>query len=190
MIKLLDPITQAIIYYRQGDMESFENFTKTQKFLALFLLGKTNLIEKYLPSDHAPRYRSFIDMLQGKSISKLLINKMLGEMAKEGSLQGVKFLQSKGADIRTENDAVLILASWGEHLEVVKYMVKHGADIRVHNYYVLIPASENGHLKVVKYLVEQGANIHTMDDYALRCASQNGHLDVVEFLVEQGATMT
>ena len=34
LIKLLDPITQAMIYYRQGDMKFFKKFTKTQKFLA------------------------------------------------------------------------------------------------------------------------------------------------------------
>ncbi len=42
LVKLLDPITQLMIYYRQGDMNSFENsqYNDTQRFLALFLLVK------------------------------------------------------------------------------------------------------------------------------------------------------
>ncbi len=48
LVKLLDPITQAMIYYRQGDMGSFEQLTKTQKFLSMFLLGNKDKIKNYV----------------------------------------------------------------------------------------------------------------------------------------------
>ncbi len=38
IVKLLEPVTQAMIYYQQGDMESFEKLNEVQQFLAWFLL--------------------------------------------------------------------------------------------------------------------------------------------------------
>ena len=53
LVKLLDPITQLMIYYKQGYMKSFnsEKYNQTQRFLAMFLLGKKDKIEQYLPSN-------------------------------------------------------------------------------------------------------------------------------------------
>ena len=42
----------------------------------------------------------------------------------------VKYLVSQGADIRSENDEAVQLASSNGHLEMVKYLVSLGADIR------------------------------------------------------------
>ena len=38
LVRLLDPITQLMIYYKQGDMKSFDNpkFNDIQRFLAFF----------------------------------------------------------------------------------------------------------------------------------------------------------
>ena len=50
-VKTLDPITQLMIYYRQKDIKSFDEdkFNNTQRFLALFLLGKKEEIKNYYP---------------------------------------------------------------------------------------------------------------------------------------------
>ncbi len=49
LVKVLDPITQGMIYYKQGDTKSFENITQKRKFLSMFLIGKKELMKKYLP---------------------------------------------------------------------------------------------------------------------------------------------
>ena len=188
LVKLLDPITQLMIYYRQGDMKSFDNpnYNDTQRFLALFLLNKKNEMMDYLPSD---AYLPFISMLGGDKMDQNILNKMLIKMTKEGSLKGVSMMVSKGANILARNDVALRWASKNGHLEIVKYLVEQGADIhtQIDVNDALIKAILNGHLEVVRYLIEHGADIHAQNDSALRWASHNGHLEVVKHLVEHGA---
>ena len=68
LIKLLDPITQLMIYYKKGDMNSFDsdNFNNKQRLLAMFLLGKKDLIKKYSTFE----LQSFIDILNNRKISQ------------------------------------------------------------------------------------------------------------------------
>ena len=98
LVKILDPITQAMIYHRQKDMDSFDQFTKVQKFLAMFLLNQKDKISEYLPNEN---YLPFISLLSGDKISQDILNKMLIEMAKEGSLQGINYFVQEGANIHT-----------------------------------------------------------------------------------------
>ena len=186
LVKVLDPVTQLMIYYRQGDVDSFDspNFTNVQRFLALFLLDKKDKIMDYLPNND---YLPFINMMDGDKIDQDILNWMLIEMAQEGSVQGIAMMLSKGVNVHAEDDAALRWASGNGHLEAVKYLIENGADIHAHTDIALILASESGHLEVVKYLVEQGANVHAGDDEALRWASKSGHLEVVRYLIENGA---
>ena len=189
LVKSLDPVTQGMIYYRQGDMKSFEELTKEQKFLALFLLNKSSEMEKYLPDEDylRPIYLAFISMINSDKIDQDILNKMLIEMARQGNMKGIKYLENSGADIHAENEDALILTSYSGHLEAVKYSVEQGADVHAQGDLALRWASEYGHLEIVKYLVEQGANIHAQNDYALGWARQNGHSEVVQYLLEHGA---
>ena len=151
LITLLDPITQLMIYYRQKDWGSWSNpkFTQIQKFLALFLLNKKRDMEGYLPQEN---YQSFIDMLDGKSLSQKAIDWMMIEMVREGNMKGLLLMREKGANIHANNDQAL--------REAARY----------------------GHLAIVKYLTEQGLNIHAQNDAAIRWATKSGHLDVVKYL--------
>ena len=56
-------------------------------------------------------------------------------------------------------------------LERLKHLCEAGADIRSDNNYAIRLASRYGHLEVVKYLCEAGADIHSDNDYAVRLAS-------------------
>ncbi len=195
LVKLLDPITQLMIYYRQGDMKSFDKFNKTQKFLAMFLLNKKDKIRDYLPDvNYLPftdmlNYLPFIDMLNGDKITSDILDRMLIAMAKEGSIKGVKYFEKLGANLHANNDAALRSASYSGYLEEVKYLVKQGADIHAEGDYALRSASYYGHLEVVKYLVKEGADIHVGYERPLTFASRAGHLDIVKFLVEKGANV-
>ena len=170
LVKILDPITQLMIYYRQGDMNSFDNakFNNENRVTALFLLGKLNLLNK-------------------QTIPRSNLNSILINMATRGNVKGVKYFQQLGADINADNDNPLRLASKNGHLEVVKYLIQNGADIHAADDRALRSASGRGHLNVVKYLVENGANIHALNDYAITLASGDGHLEVMKYLIENGA---
>ncbi len=158
LVKVLDPITQLMIYYRQGDTNSFDsfNYNNIQRFLALFLLDNVKEMRDYLPSDH---YLPFISMLEGHKIDQNRLNNMLVDTAKEGSVKGVSMMLSKGADIHARDDWALRLASFNGHLDVVKYLIEQGADIHADNDSALRWASDEGHLEVVKYLTEKGADM-------------------------------
>ena len=71
----MDPITQLMVYYRRGDGKSFVDpqFTKVQRFLSLFLLGKKDKIMDYLPND---AYLPFVDILSGNEINQVILNWM------------------------------------------------------------------------------------------------------------------
>jgi len=192
LVKLLDPVTQGMIYYLQGDMESFNQLTQRQKFLAMFLLKKPGEMEKHLPHEIFEDMDYFFlrvtELLEGgHKLDQIDLNQMLRVMALEGNRKGIKYLVERGADIHTLNDKALRIASGKGHLDVVKYLVEQGANVHANHEDALKKASKRGHLDVVKYLVEQGADIHANDDAAVRGASRGGHLDVVKYLIEQGA---
>ena len=150
LINYLDPITQLMIYYRQGDIKSFNNYKREQQFLSLFLLNKKDVIINYLPSD---AYLPFINLLKGQDIPGEILDKMLIEMAKQGNILGIKYFQGLGANIHAIDSLALKFASENGHLPVVKYLVENGANIHALNDEALKWASLNGHLPVVKYLI-------------------------------------
>ena len=159
LVKLLDPITQLMIYYRQGDTKSFDNeFHNSDRFLALFLLGKRDKLEKYFsPSgkyrfDEETYYPSFIKMLKGVEIDQDTLNEMLGTMSNKGSIKGIEYLIRKGADIHANNEYAVQIAAKRGHLEVIKYLVERGADIYKYVNSMLKNARVYGHLKVVEYI--------------------------------------
>ena len=186
LVNLLDPITQGMIYYRQGDMDFFDRLSGVQKFLALFLLGKKNELRKYLPNNN---YISFIALLNGGKISQDILNNMLIEMAKQGSLQGMNYFIKRGADIHSRDDWALRFASQHGHLEMVIYLIENGANVNAQDDFSLRESIRNGHLEIVKYLVEHGANVNAWDDQALRFANEYGHLEIMKYLVEHRANV-
>ena len=218
LIKLLDPISQLMIYYHQGDFVSWndEKYNRIQIFLALFLLNERDEIEHWLPSS---KYFRFIDMMDGKSISLYDLRWMVKKLAKQGNVKGlmllsergadlhydseaalisavengrlsaVKFLTEQGADINLNNGLALHIASRNGDLPIVRFFTEHGADIHIDHDFALGWASDKNRLEVVKYLVEHGADIHEVDDRALRWASSSGNLSMVKYLVEQGANI-
>ena len=188
LVKLLDPITQLMIYYRQDDMKSFDNphYNNIQRFLSMFVLDKKDKMKKYLPSGD---YLPFIKMLNNEIISKDDINRMLIVMAQEGNIKGVSMMLSKKGNVHAQKNMAVVLASQNGYLDVVRYLVEKGAKIHAQQDKSLVEASQKGHLDVVRYLVENGADIHAHHDEPLRLASANGHLDVVKYLVKRGANI-
>ncbi len=57
-----------------------------------------------------------------------------------------------------------------------------GADVHTDNDIALRLASRYGHLEAVKILLDAGANIHAKDNEALRWAKYKGHTEIVELL--------
>ena len=166
MLELLDPVTQAMIAYRQEDMESFNRFNDEIKSLALFILGDRKNIETYLPRDEDndisyPYYSipavmdtililrpKVIGMATFNALNEMVLNSLLYQFARYGNLRGVKMMESKGAVAR---EISFTYAAQEGYLDLVIYLLdKYNFPIdRALDY-----AIQNNHLNVVKYLVE------------------------------------
>lgn len=184
LVKLLDPITQLMIYHKQKDLKSFNDpkFNDEQRFLAMYLLNNTEGMEKYFP---LYGYDSF---LKNQPWAKDL-NIMLIKMVFYGNPLGVKLFLDRGADIHASNDMALTLASREGHTETVQLLLDEGADIHAENDGALRWASRDGRTETIKLLLDRGADIHALNDLALRWASMKGYTKIVQLLLDQGANI-
>lgn len=114
-VKLLDPITQGMIYYKQKDIDSFNNLTDRQRVLVLFLLGDIKQMKNSFP-----KAQDYLDLLEGKPMRLSALNRILVTMIDEGSIAGVKFMLNQGVLI---TDDVVSLAIRKDRYDILKYIM-------------------------------------------------------------------
>ncbi len=187
LIDLLDQITQLMIYRKQGDMDSFrsDKYNDKQRYLALFLLRDRDGMLQYSHATNLP----YMDVLNGKTVSRIDINVMLFNMSVMGNIQGTKYFLDLGGEINVQQ---MIIIAINGRLNVIKYLMENYEQYNIPIYInnAFVNASLSGKLDIVKYLLEHGADIHYNSDAALKTASNNGRFEVVEYLVEHGANVT
>lgn len=104
----------------------------------------------------------------------------LADAAYEGSIELVRRLLDKGANILAEEDVVST-----SHERMMRNF--NGSIDRV---FALHAAAEGGHLEIVQLLMNKGADInanHGQAGSALHAAARGDYLDIVKFLVDRGA---
>ena len=172
LIKLLDPITQLMIYYKQGDMDKFNTlFNKTDRNYALFLLNKitkSSILNK---------------LLRNETLQPEILSKILNDLTRQGNVQGMLKLKSLGAPFNP--DELLILAVESDNLNVVKYLTEHENITNIDQ--VFKQASYSNNLPIMKYLISKGVDVNTEYGNALRWAILDGNLDIVKYLISVGA---
>lgn len=117
----------------------------------------------------------------------------------QNSLDLVKFLVLKGADINSANNfskqTPLHLVARSNVLEMTKYLIANNAEINVRDARGNTPLHEaalNGNLEIVRYLTLRGANINLKNksnDTPLHYAGLNGHVDIIKFLITKNARL-
>jgi ankyrin repeat protein len=100
------------------------------------------------------------------------------------------FIQDEGANLKTENE-FLIIASKNGHKDIVAFLLGKGIDVNQQNnggYTALIWATLGGHKDIVQMLLQdKNLEINHRDEYghtALMWASINGHVEIVEMLLK------
>ncbi len=94
----------------------------------------------------------------------------------------------------SNNDTLLISASFGGHTDAVKMLIDAGAEVNANNdngWTALFAASANGKTEVVKMLLAAGADASAADnsgDTPLKAASLEGHQEIAALLKNAGAT--
>ncbi|MGL5029764.1 MAG: ankyrin repeat domain-containing protein [Wolbachia pipientis] len=116
--------------------------------------------------------------------------------ARSGSLNIVKYLINKSADINAkdkyDNTPLHLAADTGE-FDIVKYLIIKGNNINAEGERGWTPlhiAAKNGELNMVEYLVKKYANIDAKDNYGgtpLHLAAELGEFSIVKYLINKGA---
>lgn len=181
LIKYLDPVTQLRIYYKQGDMKSFNShrYKTPQRFIAYYLVGDIDAAKKLKV------VRILSKLLDGR-LSQLDKNIIMILMAEKGSPLGVSLMVEKGANVRASKNEALQRASSRGNLNVVKYLLEHGADVNAVNDNALLNAIRFNHIRVVKYLVEHGAkNLDRAIELAKRLGQRNNILEYLQKVLKE-----
>jgi uncharacterized protein len=123
-------------------------------------------------------------------------NSKLLKAAKKGSLEDVKTLLEKGADLHAKDQnglTVLVYAVLSGNVELVKHLVNRGAGVNARDEdgsTALMVASRLGNVDVMTLLADHGADVNVKGNdgkTALMAAAAKGHLEAVRFLLKRGA---
>lgn len=116
----------------------------------------------------------------------------------EGKTDIVKYLLSKGADVKAkdkEGSTPLQNAAAKGHFDIVKMLVEKGSDVNYRDDNGVTPlhfGCMSGKLDVVKYLVEKGADINAVSNIGRKPVVDgifSGNIDIIRYLESKGADM-
>lgn len=117
---------------------------------------------------------------------------------KQGQLEHVQLLLTKGADVNAQNDqhqtALMVAVSFG-HEHITRLLLEYGAEINTHcneGHTALTTAALRGFERIVRMLVASGAEVNGGIDrgkVALSQAAAYGQDRIVSFLLDSGANI-
>ena len=116
----------------------------------------------------------------------------LHEASQGGHLDVVRLLIQNGADIGSDLQKLLLLASWSRSAETVQFFIWLGADVNARDESDWTPlhvASSMACDETVRILIEHGADINARDQNhmtPLHLASSMGYAQTVQLLIELG----
>lgn len=93
-----------------------------------------------------------------------------------GSMEVLKYLVSKGADVTADDNWSIHTAISNGHLNIVKYLISIGVAFEDSRNGVLVRAVMQGQSKIVKCLLDCGADIGYSDHLAMRRATEHNHM--------------
>jgi ankyrin repeat protein/uncharacterized caspase-like protein len=115
---------------------------------------------------------------------------------REGNVDTLKFLISKGADVNIKNnygETPLQIAAHFENAEIVIQLVSNGAEINIKDSLGVTPLHDavyHGQVEIVKYLISQGAEININDirnKIPLHYAVMDDNIEISKYLITKGA---
>ncbi len=124
------------------------------------------------------------------------VNDKLLKAAKKGSLEEVKTLLEKGADVSAKDQdgsTVLMYAALSGNLELVKHLVNRGASVNARDKdgkTTLMAVAAKGDLETVRFLLDSGADVHAEaanGNTALQLAEEEDNREIVRLLESRGA---
>ncbi len=120
------------------------------------------------------------------------------EKAKSGSIEDIKLLINKGADLNRKDDhgnTALMWACEEYYTEIAELLIEKGADLNIkydHGNTALMWACIYDRIYLAELLIEKGAGLNIQDNHgntALMKAFYENHTDVAELLIEKSADL-
>lgn len=112
------------------------------------------------------------------------------------SSQAALALLSRGAEVKTDGEMVLLFAAMRGDVKAVSTVLDNGADVNMRHedgWSGLLLAAVNGHYPVTQVLLDKGAKVDAkeklMGQTALIWASKGGHAATVKVLLKAGANV-
>ena len=176
MLDMLDSITKKMIYWKQGDLDAFNDKDKyknqnlpdwmmvteneddiNDRFLAFFLLGKIDKMKEYIDQGKVGiEFKDYLDIAKGGKGDEYSLNNLYLLFADAGNLRGVKYMLDKGAE-PDANDGKVIYDSINEYnLPLLKLLLKYDVDEYYLNH-ALMAAFYNSNREAAKMLRRYGA---------------------------------
>lgn len=124
LINVLDIITQHMIWYKQGDMKSFNKIAdKNPRYLALYLLGEGDTLEKIKNNYY------ILMLIKEKSLTQSGKDDLLLLFSRYGNFRGVKKMIQEGANAGTVESLALVYAADNKNLRMADFLISNGASI-------------------------------------------------------------
>jgi ankyrin repeat protein len=98
------------------------------------------------------------------------------------------YLMEVGVDIHVDNIAMKASLRNHCH-EMIDYLIDHGADIRAQNDEILLISAQEGLCDLVEYSVDHGADVSIFTEANMHSIISNGYIDVALYLVKKGVTI-
>jgi len=167
--------------------------------ISLFLIGCSATKRKATPSGDSDYIKAMISEDPGRINKKDQYgNSLLHLAVREGNVDIIKYLVSKGVDVNSRNivdETPLHIAANSGNLDAVIQLIYNGADINVKDSIGNTPlhdAVENDQIQIVKYLISQGAEINTQNNVhqsPLHEAVVFNKVEMSKFLISKGANV-
>ena len=103
-----------------------------------------------------------------------------------GHISVIKLLVDSGANVRYDNDSLLVLASSNGYVDLVKYLIEKGCTPSSADSTALFFACQDGDLRIVRLLVENGADIYAKGGVLPKCCDVLKCYDIVDYFIQQG----
>jgi ankyrin repeat protein len=173
----------------------FGKFYKDQPdVLSCKRIGKLEDLDKVLKVEKKFYYDELTEITDDIIFNKFFgitdkvvnIDELMLEMSIEGKLDVVKYLITKGANIRYNDDVIFHKAIYNNNVDIMRFCLEKGVDYHMKDNYPLMTSVRSNNLEMVKLLIEYGADPHVDENINFYVSIGRGHVDIFKYFLELG----
>lgn len=106
-----------------------------------------------------------------------------------GDVNMIQYFQSQGFNSQNDINQGLKIACDGNNLPLIDYFISQGANLQYENNSIIQSACKKKNWNFIEYLISKGCDIHTDNEACLRRACIMGDLPLIKYLVSKGCNI-